>query len=66
MSARLACLIHAASVHPGPGSNPHIGVIADNANRSRAIYNHSSYGTTKKFLIGHLLFLRLARKIINY
>jgi len=21
--ARLACLIHAASVHPGPGSNPH-------------------------------------------
>ena len=22
MSVRLACLIHAASVHPGPGSNP--------------------------------------------
>ncbi len=22
VSARLACLIHAASVHPGPGSNP--------------------------------------------
>ncbi len=26
-SVRLACLIHAASVHPGPGSNPHKKVI---------------------------------------
>src|SRR3989344_2459765 len=53
-SVRLACLIHAASVHPGPGSNPlNKFDCRKPSNEFRAIKLY--IGTTKKFsLLSHL------------
>jgi hypothetical protein len=53
-AVRLACLIHAASVHPGPGSNPQ---RKENGATLKTLFNFKDQEETPdQFLTNHLIY----------